>query len=67
MGFLIEDVKLFSGSFSKLLYSYIRRDGNKLAHSLARYAVKVCSFLVWMKFVPPIFNIVFQADLADIS
>lgn len=47
-GLLIEDVKLLSGSFSKLLYSHTRREGKKLAHSLARFAinVNVYSFLV---------------------
>ena len=35
-GHLINDVSLFSGSFSELSYSHIRRDGNKVAHSLAR-------------------------------
>ena len=38
-GHLINDVSLFSGSFSELSYSHIRRDGNKVAHSLARLAL----------------------------
>lgn len=32
---LIQDAKVFLRSFNQLLYSYTRRDGNKLAHSLA--------------------------------
>ena len=38
---LIKDVVHLSTSFSKLLYSYTRRDGNRLAHSLARHAINV--------------------------
>ena len=38
---LIKDVVHLSTSFSKLLYSYTRRDENRLAHSLARHAINV--------------------------
>ena len=38
---LIKDVVHLSTSFSKLLYSYTRRDGNRLAHSLVRHAINV--------------------------
>ena len=66
-GLLIEDVKLLSGCFSKLLYFHTKRDGNKLAHSLARCVVNVSSFLVWSESIPPIFSTVFQANLASFS
>ena len=36
---LINDVSLLLGLFSELLYSHIKRDGNKVAHSLARLAL----------------------------
>ena len=38
---LIKDVVHLSTSFSKLMYSYTRRDRNRLAHSLARHAINV--------------------------
>ena len=63
----MEDVRVLAGSCSKLLYSHTRRDGNKLAHSLARFAVNISSFLVWMESVSSHFNDVYQADLAGIS
>ena len=66
-GLLVEDVQLLAGSFSKLLYSHIRRDANKLAHSLARFAINTSSFFVWMESVPPPFNNIYKADLASIS
>ena len=36
---LIKDLSLFSGLYSKLSYSHVKRDGNKVAHSLARLAL----------------------------
>ena len=49
---LMNDVSLFSGLFSELSYSHIRRDGNKVAHSLARLALMTPSCTVWMEDVP---------------
>jgi len=49
---LINDVSLFSGLFSELSYSHIRRDGNKAAHNLARLALSTLDYTTWMKDVP---------------
>lgn len=64
---LIEEAKFYSRSFLKLLYSHTRREGNKLAHSLARHTINVTHYAVWTESVPPQLNTVFQADLATIS
>ena len=56
-----------SGSFTKLLYSHTKREGNKLAHSLARHAINVNDYVVWMKDVPPHLFSLFQADLAKLT
>ena len=53
MGLLIEDAKSLSHCFDKLLYSHTKRECNALAHSLARYAIGIPDFLVWMEDVPP--------------
>lgn len=45
---LINDVSLFSGLFSVLSYSHVRRDGNKVAHSLARLALTSPICIIWM-------------------
>ena len=66
-GFLIDDVNILSRSFSKLHYSHTRREGNKFDHKLARHAINVSSFVVWMESIPLNFFDVFQADLASVS
>lgn len=67
---LFEDAKFYSRSFVKLLYSRTSRtsrETNNLAHSLARHAINVSYYAVWMEFIPPQFNAEFQADLVVIS
>ena len=61
---LINDVSLFSSLYSELSYSHIKRDGNKVAHSLARLALITPSCTVWMEDVPSRTLPFIQADLA---
>ena len=49
---LINDVSLFLGLFSELSYSHIRRDGNKVAHNLAKLALMTLGCTVWIEDVP---------------
>ena len=49
---LINDVSLFSSLYSELSYSHIKRDGNKVAHSLARLALITPGCTVWMEDIP---------------
>ena len=46
---LINDVSLFSGLFLELLYSHIGRDGNEVAHNLARLTLTSPSCTVWIE------------------
>ena len=43
-GLLLEDVRMLSQSFQKLLYSHTKREGNSVAYSLARYANSIPNF-----------------------
>ena len=58
-GFLIDDVNILSRYFSKLHYSHTKREDNKIAHKLARHAINVSSFVIWMESIPPNFFDVF--------
>ena len=42
------------------------RDCNGVAHSLAKYALSIQDFLVWMEETPPQVFHVLQADLAGL-
>ena len=61
---LINDVSLFFGLYSQLSYSHVKRNSNKVAHSLAKLALTSKSCLVWMEDVSPCTLPFVQADLA---
>ena len=61
----IDDSKVLATNFVQLHYFHVRRERNRLAYNLVRYAINISNFLVWMKDVPPQFAIVLQADLAN--
>ena len=63
---LINDVLLFFGLFSELSYSHLRRNGNKVAHSLVRLSLTSPSCTMWMEDVPSRTLPLFQADLATL-
>ena len=66
IGLLINDAKYYSNTFEKLLYSYGTRDCNSVTHSLAKHALNIQNFLVWMeKALPQVFHIL-QANLAGL-
>ena len=58
---LIEDVQRCSRSFNQLCYSHVKRECNKITHSLARYVVHIPDFIMWIEDIPPLFISVLQA------
>ena len=60
---LINDVSLFLSLYSELSYSHIKRDGNKVANSLARLALITPGCTVWMEDIPSRTLPFIQADL----
>ena len=62
---LLKDASLFTCSYSKLLYSHTKREGNKVAHSLAKLASSYSGCIVWMEEdVLPLVLSVLQANMA---
>ena len=61
-GHLIAAVRQIMDGFSSLSFTHTRREGNNLAHKLARHARRVSGYLVWMEDVPPQLQNVLQAD-----
>ena len=58
---------MFSQRFDTMLYSHTKREDNSVAHNLARYAISIPNFLVWMEDIPPHIQHFVQADLAGFN
>ena len=43
---------MVANSFERLLYSRVKRNGNRVAHSLAKNALRIPDFQIWMEDVP---------------
>ena len=62
-GNLTANILFLTSHFSKVQFSFVRRQCNRLAHSLARRASIIQQMSVWMEEVPPDLTPVFLADL----
>ena len=59
VGLVMDDIRDDANLFYQLRYSHVRREVNKVAHSLVRHALKITNFVVWMEDVlPPLFSVV---------
>ena len=52
-GLPVEYAKIHSQGFDQLLCSHVKREGNSVTHNLAKYAINIPDFLVWMEDIPP--------------
>lgn len=59
-GSLITDAKFCSSSFNQLRYFHIKREGDKVAHNLVRYAINVLNYVVWMEAILPHLSLYFN-------
>lgn len=64
-GHIQQDIKSLFVGFSHESVNHIRREGNCVAHKLARWAAS-CHFLVWIESVPPNILDVYNQDLLRI-
>ena len=62
-GLLLDDIRFYTSFFNQLLYSHVKREGNKTAHKLAKHALCISNFFVWMEDVPPPIRLVVQDDI----
>ena len=53
IGHIIKDCKSLRGLFQTYSFSHVRRQGNGVAHALARRARMSFPLTVWMESVPP--------------
>ena len=62
---VIQDIKFLVPSFVSYSFTHIHRQGNNVAHALARQAINSPNLIVQMEDVPPDIQYVVQADLAS--
>ena len=58
-GLLLDDIRFYTSFFG------IKREGNKVAHKLAKHALCISDFLVWMEDVLPPIRSVVQDDMDE--
>uniref|UniRef100_A0A2N9G5T2 RNase H type-1 domain-containing protein n=1 Tax=Fagus sylvatica TaxID=28930 RepID=A0A2N9G5T2_FAGSY len=52
-GHLIKDAKVLTNSLVSYCFTHVKRQGNAMAHALARMAINTENIEVWMEDVPP--------------
>ena len=52
-------------SFNVVRFYHVKRQGNFVAHNIAKHARHVSEFTVWMEDVPPHLLAIILANLAD--
>nr|POE54058.1 putative ribonuclease h protein [Quercus suber] len=66
-GNLIADILFLTSHFSKVQFSFVRRQCKRLAHSLARRVSIIQQMSIWMEEVPPNLMLVSLVDLHSLS
>ena len=65
-GLLVEDVKEYGTKFRRVLYSHVKRNGNSVAYNLAKHALCISDFQVWMEDVPSYIVQFLQLDVTHL-
>ena len=61
---IVEDARVLSSNLEKVQFHHIKRQGNSIAHALARLAQYCEDFEVWMESVPPTIEHPLSLDLS---
>ena len=64
-GHVIKEIQGSCSSFTRISFQHVKREGNKLAHALARRVVVSADIDVWVEELPIDLEDVFQMDLID--
>ena len=62
-GQVIDETKRLGGMLRSCMFQHVRREGNRLAHSLAKNTVLFANTNVWIESLPEDVEDVFQSDL----
>ncbi|KAK7833235.1 hypothetical protein CFP56_025725 [Quercus suber] len=64
-GHIIEEIRSYTTPLLTCNFQHVRREGNKLAHALARRVVVSADTDVWVEELPADLDDVFNLDLAE--
>uniref|UniRef100_A0A2N9IMR2 Reverse transcriptase domain-containing protein n=1 Tax=Fagus sylvatica TaxID=28930 RepID=A0A2N9IMR2_FAGSY len=64
-GNIIADVEFLSSKMSQIHFHHVKRQGNSIAHALARYARHSAKLEVWMEAVPPTLEHLLSKDFTS--
>ncbi|KAK9275203.1 hypothetical protein L1049_022465 [Liquidambar formosana] len=68
LGLVLDDIQdALIGHFGTITFGHIRRDGNKVAHGLARHAQNVEGSMIWMEEVPCVVKDQYLYELSQCS
>ena len=66
LGLLVEDVKIYSSHFQRVLYSHVKRNNNSVTHNLVRHAISIPDCQICMEDVPPHIVLVLHSDVTHL-
>ena len=65
-GAIIEDIFLLAIALQRCSFSHVKREGNRVAHMLARRVIELQDdFLVWLEDVPSYLESVIQSEFSS--
>ena len=66
---MLDEIRNKVNFFNELHYSHVKKEGNIVAHKLARHVICVLDVVVWMELedVPPLLFPVILADIAGFT
>ena len=67
MGLVLDEIRHKVNFFNELHYSHVKREGDVVAHKLARHTICVSDVIVWMEDISPLLFPVILADIASFS
>ena len=62
-GLLIQEAQQLAMQLNGISFQHVGKEGNRVAHNLAKHARHVTSFNVWMEDVPILCFNVYQVDM----
>ena len=67
IGYLLKDTMSYASSLQSFSFSHVSRQGNYVAHALAKREKLSFSIVVWMESVPPYINSFVMLDILSIE